>query len=119
MEKLTSKAAVLDYFKNKIATNDNWAKRALIVVYDNQTALEKSSEHTIIQNNVGFGKCDAKKLSYYGSLAKNPKVKLYPEVMAYLKKKMPHYANQLVDQCIKTGSIKKVNGEYIWDNRRD
>jgi hypothetical protein len=117
MDKLTSKAAVLEYFKNKIATDDNWALRALIVVYDNQTAFEKAAEHTINSNDVGFSKPDAKKYSYYGRLAKN-KVQLYPNVMAQIRRKMPHYANQLVNQCIENGSVRKINGEYVWDNKR-
>ena len=117
MEKLTSKAAVLEYFKNKIATDDSWARRALIVVYDNQTSLEKATDHTVNQNEVGFSKPDAKRFSYYGRLAKAGKP-LFPEVMERVKRKMPHYANQLVNQCIEKGTVRKINGEYVWENKK-
>ena len=67
--------------------------------------------------NGGVGGRQGEKYSYYGRLAKN-KVKLYPNVMAQIRRKMPHYANQLVNQCIENGSVRKINGEYVWENKR-
>ena len=45
--------------------NPRAVERALVVIYNNQTAEEKSCEATMLNNGVGFSGCDAHSGTYY------------------------------------------------------
>ena len=55
------------YIREQLKTNETWAKKALIRIYQLQTVDEQNSETTHIRNNVGFTGADAPILT---SLAK-------------------------------------------------
>ena len=80
--------------KAKISSDDRWATRALLSIYENQTSEEQSSQSTIEDNGIGFNGTDAEFLS---SIAQG--VLRYgqptPRQMPHVRKKMPKYANQL------------------------
>lgn len=56
-----------DYFRMKLATDERWVRRALIRLYQRQTASEQASEHTHNLNLQGFQPCDAR---WFSRLAK-------------------------------------------------
>jgi len=99
-----SQKEVIQMFKSQLSSNKSWALRGLKVIYDNQTADEKSSATTRHYNNIGFTGADAEFLT---SLAQQYERKgdLSDKQMAVLYKKMPKYAGQL----LKMSGLKKVN----------
>lgn len=109
----TTQEQLIEYFKQMISTREDWAIRALIVVYENQTKSEQAQGSTHYTNNIGFRRAGSKKLSKYARIYKSG-CELYPNVIEELKQEMPLYANQLVHQCIESGKIKKINGKYVW-----
>lgn len=56
-----------EFFRMKLATDERWVRRALIRLYQRQTASEQSSEHTRNLNQQGFQPCDAR---WFSRLAK-------------------------------------------------
>jgi hypothetical protein len=69
-----------------LETNDKWVERALLVVFENQTSLEQSTERTRDNNGIGFTAYDAE---FYTSLAKSLKKygRLTPRQLTCLRKK--------------------------------
>ena len=91
---LTTKKARIAHIREKIATNDKWAIRALMRVYANQTADEQSIGATVQHNGIGFTGSDAEFLT---SLAQqfDRRGSLSPKQIAVLHRVMPKYAKQL------------------------
>lgn len=92
---MSTKTVQVAEFKHKIASDDRWAIRAMLRIYQFQTADEQQSGHTRLLNGMGFNGRDAeimtdfvKKLRHYGSLT--------PRQRAVVRKVMPKYAGQLV-----------------------
>ena len=48
------------YFRKMLATDERWVRRALIRLYQRQTASEQASEQTHNHNLEGFQPCDAR-----------------------------------------------------------
>jgi hypothetical protein len=94
MEKVT-KSQVRDFVRAKLGSDANWAKHALLKIFEFQTAEEKIVEHTHDHNGVGFTGIDGEILT---SFAKQLKTRnfLSPKQMALLYKKMPKYWKQIV-----------------------
>jgi hypothetical protein len=99
----TSEAARLEHFRVNLATNDKWALRALIVIYERQTDAEKSASVTTESNGVGFSGADAEILTSFAKRVKNfnPGVSLYasplsPRQMEVLKNRIKKYAAQII-----------------------
>lgn len=113
MVNFTSKKSLVEALRSQIATRDNQALKALVTVYNNQTASEQEEESTRVHNGIGFTPTDAEFMS---SLAKQYLNKgwLSPKQMVFVKKYMPKYANQLINQAIETGKIAKDGSEYTW-----
>ena len=93
--KVTQKQ-IKDFLKNKLATNEIWAKRALIKIFENQTEDEQMSEFTRHNNSVGFSGLDGE---FCTSLAKQLIVRksLSQKQMAYVFKKIPKYWKQILN----------------------
>ena len=93
MKKVT-KVQIEKFLKEELSSNRAWALRALVRIYDFQTADEKISGGTYYINNVGFTGADGEFLT---SLAKQWKEKNFLTVkqMAFVYKKMPKYWNQI------------------------
>lgn len=51
--------------KQKLQSDDTWVERAVMAIFDKQTASEQRLEEAIIKNNVGFNKPDSSLMSYY------------------------------------------------------
>lgn len=114
MINFTNKQTLVNVLKTQIATRDNQAIKALITVYNNQTSSEQYEENTHVHNGVGFTPADAEFMS---SLAKQYLNKGYlsQKQMYFVKKHMPKYANQLINQSIEIGKIVKEGSNYVWN----
>lgn len=91
----TKKATIL-YVKQMLATNKVWALKALVRIFqENQTADEQVAKVTSHDNGIGFSGCDAEFLS---SLAEQylRRGNLSDKQMAFVHRKMPKYARQVV-----------------------
>ncbi len=108
----SSKEDYIKQLKAKLATDEVWAQHGLLAVFRNQTFDEQRTESVNRYNNVGFVGVDAKFLS---SLAKQLKYKgsLSVKQNQYLKKQMPKYARQILNDCLETGSVVKISGQYM------
>lgn len=99
--------------KRVLATNQDKANEALRRIYSNQTPEERSKRKTIEDNNRGFNGRDAQYCSY---LARGLEAGCLDEQeLRLIRKVMPKYAGQLVEQSIRRGLIKKqARGKYYW-----
>jgi hypothetical protein len=80
--------------KEHLQVNKKWVERAVVAIYNKQTADEQASEATTKHNGVGFGKFDAKFLS---SVAKSC-IKfggLTPRQLVHARKQILKYSGQL------------------------
>ena len=82
------------HIKNQLATNPAWAIRALVKIYERQTADEQCSGITKEDNGVGFSGVDANILSSFATQVNNGR-NLSPKQMAIVFKKMPRYWKQV------------------------
>jgi hypothetical protein len=91
-----TKKDTLAYVKAKLATDQVWALKALIRIFqENQTADEQVAQSTSHDNGIGFTGCDAPFLS---SLAQNylRYGRLSDKQMGFVYRKMPKYARQVI-----------------------
>ena len=114
---ITSKEVLIKTLKEQIATRDNQAVKALITVFNNQTSVEQDNDCTDCYNGVGFTGVDAEFMS---SLAKQYLKKGYlsENQISYVKKTMPKYARQLIEQSLAQGKIVKDGKNYTWQNEK-
>lgn len=90
---MTKKEAVR-VFREKLGTDDKWAVRGLVAVYNRQTSYEQRAGTVQEDNGVGFTGADAEFLT---SLARQTCDRgLSEKQMACLKRRMPKYAGQLL-----------------------
>ena len=82
------------HIKNQLATNPAWALRALVKIYERQTADEQCSGITKEDNGVGFSGVDATILSSFATQVLNGR-NLSAKQMAIVYKKMPRYWKQV------------------------
>ena len=95
MMNATKKDTVL-FVKQQLATNKVWATKALVRIFqENQTNDEQVAKTTSHDNGIGFSGCDAEFLS---SLAEQylRRGNLSDKQMAFVHKKMPKYARQVI-----------------------
>jgi len=90
-----TKAQIAEFVRNKLATDERWAKAALLKIYDFQTAEEQYFGDTRQHNGVGFTGADGEILS---SLSNQFKTKgcLSPKQMNIVMKKMKKYTRQII-----------------------
>lgn len=94
MKKVTKKAKE-QFLKEKLKSDDAWAKRALIRIFEFQTTDEKVAEHTKDHNGVGFTGFDGELLTSFAKQL-NRRGYLSERQMDVLRGKMPKYWRQLV-----------------------
>ena len=114
-----TKIEAVSFMKLKLKSNDDWARRALEVLYSQQTKLEKKNHISMGHNNWGFTRTDSPLLS---SLAcKGRQHRLTQEDNEILHIKLHKYAKQLIclayekDQCKKF----KVHLDYYYRNNKN
>ena len=91
---LKTKKARISFIKEKVASQANWACKALIRIFEHQTSSEQSAGHTHELNGVGFSGCDSEILSSFAQQYLK-RGSLSEKQMAIVFKKMPKYARQL------------------------
>ena len=111
---ITTKKMLIEALRHQIATRDAQALKALVAVYNNQTVDEQDNEDVYVHNGIGFTPNDAEFMS---SLAKQYLKKNYlsSKQMSYVKKTMPKYAGQLIEQSLAQGKIVKDGKNYTWE----
>lgn len=77
-------------------TNPRAVERAIVAIYERQTADEKRVEHTRHDNSVGFRQNHAKRMSYYARLIISGR-HLYPRQLELSRTWMKMYRRQLAD----------------------
>ena len=82
-------------FKAALATDAAWAHRAIVVLFQHQTASEQASDVTSVENGVGFTGFDAEILSSFAKQIQRGRT-LSPKQLAIAHRKLPKYAAQLV-----------------------
>lgn len=109
--KLTSKEAVVAWYKTKLSKDAGWAIAGLMRVYANQTKDEQSGGYVAYNNGVGFVHTDAELLTFLAHQYEK-KHSLSEKQIEVLFKKMPKYARQLMNYSIASGKMAKIDGVY-------
>lgn len=86
---------MIEQLRQRLASDPRWALRALMRIYQNQTADEQSSERTIERNGVGFSGPDAEILTSFARQYQR-RGSLSERQMAVLIRRIPCYARQIV-----------------------
>ena len=94
MKKITKKA-MTEFVKEQLATNDVWAKRALVVINGQQTKEEQDCAQTAEANGVGFSQVHSF-LSKYAEFYEK-KDFLSPKQMVVVKKFIKKYHRQVIE----------------------
>jgi hypothetical protein len=104
----TTQKNIHSFVKSKLATDKNWALKALVRIYtENQTPYEQSFMVTTKDNGIGFTGLDAKFLS---SLAYQYQQRgsLSDKQLSYVFKKIPKYHNQVIRMSDRTKLLELV-----------
>lgn len=80
--------------KSKLSTNKAWIERALVVLHDRQTTDEQLTSETAHDNQKGFNKPDARRLSHLSERLKSGG-HLSEREAAYFGPMLQKYAKQL------------------------
>lgn len=98
------------YLKNLLKTNDSALIKAIVLVYDLQTAEEKNTGKSIEENKIGFSKIDAYELGNIARRIKREEV-LTESELAKSRNKMPKYWKQLMIISKRTMQKQKAREE--------
>jgi hypothetical protein len=93
-QECTTKKARIEFLREKLGSNYNWATRGLVRIFEAQTADEQSAGTTKYHNGVGFTGADSYILSSFAKQV-NKGWTLKGKQLPILFKKMPRYARQL------------------------
>jgi len=91
-----SKKDITNFVKYKLATNEVWAKKALLAIYSFQTLEEQSLKITTSYNEVGFSGADAEILSNFAEQLYQ-KGWLSRKQILLLMKKIVKYHRQIIN----------------------
>ena len=114
MEKKITKAALVEFLRKMLTTNEVWATAALMRIYDNQTDSEKNAEETIVDNGIGFTGGDARILTSFAEWYKSHGW-LSPKQMKWVYAKLGKYAGQLAK--MEYFSWEKLEAAYVKANK--
>lgn len=103
------KNQLIQIVRGKLATNENWAIRAMVKIYEcNQTWEEQSSEQTFDDNGIGFNGLDANILSSFAKQVQSGRT-MSQKQMAIIMKKMKKYARQVLDFIPEEKQLEMLN----------
>ena len=94
-----------------LARNDEAVKRAIVNLYQRQTASEQAHKETRVQNGVGFNARDAEFLTDIAQKLPRYNNNMTPKQLAVARKMLPKYWKQLLEV------IEEKGGQV--DYRRD
>jgi len=118
---LKTKKARIAFIRDRLATNDLWALKGLLTVFDNQTADEQQQKTVKVDNGIGFTRADADLMCNLAKLAIAKGVRealelkqkvtidqVFSSKQAYLfRKKIVKYAGQLAKEADAKNPIVK------------
>ena len=110
VEKKVTKAALVEFLRKMLTTNERWATGALMRIYDNQTATEQNGAYTSNLNGIGFTVGDAHLMTKFADWYKGHGW-LSPKQMKWVFAKMGKYAHQLMK--MEYFSMEKLEAAYI------
>ena len=90
-------SAVTTYVKNQLSTNPAWAQRAIVKLWQRQTADEQAAQTTGHDNGVGFNGTDAFILSSFAEQINKGRT-LSPKQLAIAFRKLPKYSKQIISE---------------------
>ena len=93
---LTTKKARLAYIREMVGSNEQWAIRGMLRIYERQTEDEQRSETTKYHNTIGFSGAHAEILSSFSKQVLAGRT-MSEKQMFRIFKYMPRYARQLHD----------------------
>lgn len=93
--KKPTKAELLNYLRKMLTSNEVWATKALVRIYDNQTADEQRTESVNHENGIGFTGGDSSLLSRFAEWYKSHGW-LSQKQMVWVFRKIGKYAAQLM-----------------------
>lgn len=108
--KKVTKAALVEFLRNMLTTNERWAIGALMRIYDNQTSSEQVGADTHALNGIGFTVGDAHLLTRFAEWYKGHGW-LSPKQMKWVYAKMGKYAGQLMK--MEYFSMEKLEACYL------
>jgi len=107
-----TKKEVKEFVRKQLGTNSKWALKALITIYDHQTAHEQNIGATTEYNGVGFSGIDSEFLSslavkyiQYGELT--------DKQMTYVFKYMPKYWRQIIAVSDQNKLREAIVADYV------
>ena len=113
MEKNTTKkitkAALVEFLRKQLTTDEKWAQAALLRIYNNQTSSEQDGEYVYAQNGIGFTVGDARLLTRFAEWYKSHGW-LSPKQMKWVYAKMGKYTGQLMK--MEYFSMEKLEAAY-------
>lgn len=97
-----------EHIQYLLATSNKAVERALLQIYNRQTAYEQRAQEAQVHNNAGFTAFDAEFLT---SVAKGylQYGRLTERQMPIVRKKMMKYWKQLLDIAAESGTIPKFD----------
>ena len=112
--KKVTKAALMEFLRKMLTTNERWAQAALLRIYDNQTYTEQNGAYTSNLNGIGFTVGDARLMTKFAYWYKSHGW-LSPKQMKWVFAKMGKYAGQLIK--MEYFSMEKLEAAYIRANK--
>jgi hypothetical protein len=89
-----TKVQVISFFKMKLKSDPAWARKACVVLYDQQSELEKRNHLSAGHNNSGFGRNDSPLLTHIACKIKQHREN--SDDLKLLQLRLPRYASQLI-----------------------
>ena len=90
-------SAVMDYVKTQLSSNPAWAQRAIVKLWQRQTADEQAAQTTGHDNGIGFNGTDAFILSSFAEQINKGRT-LSPKQLVIAFKKLPKYSKQIISE---------------------
>jgi hypothetical protein len=112
-----NKVDVVSYVKMMIKSNAVWARRACIVLYDQQTKIERRNHLSSGHNQCGFGRMDSPLLSKIACRIKQNRDNA--DDHKTLQRKLSRYAGQLICLAYDKDNYKtlKKQLDYYYRNQ--
>lgn len=117
-EHFTSKKQWETYLKDLVATNDKALKRAIVLIYNNQTEEEKNKEESLEDNLSGFSKIDAKEMGEIARKILSGREMTDGEI-SKSRNKMKKYWRQLMLVSKKQAKEKEIQEQMELESKID
>lgn len=93
---MMSDSELKDYISTKVQTDNQWLRRAVVAIYERQTADEQRTDSTNHHNSRGFTGADARFLSSIARIIIEKRYSLTEKQLNRTRIKMAKYSGQLV-----------------------